>query len=319
MSPFRQWEFDCCRVKFLADTTREPVGRSVTSPFPEFVMIRLVHATFCATRFPIYILLIAGYSLASAQVAPSLGQASDFSVLGGSTVTNTGPTVVLGNLGLSPGSSVTGFPPGTVTGGSIHISDAIAQGAQDDTTAAYISLAGQAANVDLTGQDLGGLTLTSGVYSYSTSAQLTGTLTLDAEGNSGAVFIFQIGSSLTTASTASVEVINGGGTCNVFWQVGSSATLGTATNLVGNVIALSDITLNTGANVAGRVLARNGAVTLDSSTFTNCSGGDGGPGPPGPQGTGATALPAASIWSLLLLGALLVLGATVAMGMAKFR
>lgn len=275
-------------------------------------MIRLIRGSIAASHFPLYILLAGGCSLASAQVAPPLGQATSFSVLGGSTVTNTGPTVILGDLGLSPGSAVTGFPPGTVSGGSIHISDALAQGAQDDATIAYISLAGQASSVDLTGQDLGGLTLTSGVYSFSNSAQLTGTLTLDAQGDTAAVFIFQIGSSLTTASTASVEVINGGGTCNVFWQVGSSATLGTASSLVGNVIALSDITLTTGANVAGRVLARNGAVTLDSNSLTSCSGGGGGPGGPGPQGA-TVALPVSSNWSLMLLGLLLALGAFVSL------
>lgn len=280
-------------------------------------MIRLNRSVFGSVRFPLYILLASGCSLAAAQVAPSLGQANSFSVLGGQTVTNTGPTVVLGNLGLSPGSSVTGFPPGIVAGGSIHISDGLAQGAQSDTTAAYISLASQASTVDLTGQDLGGLTLTSGVYTFSDSAQLTGTLTLDAQGNTAAVFIFQIGSSLTTASTSNVVVINGGGTCNVFWQVGSSVTLGTGTQLAGNIIALQDITLTSGANVAGRMLARNGSVTLDSNTFTSCSGGAGGPIPL-PDG-GAVALPDSSIWSLTLLGILLGLGAFASLRVVKFR
>ena len=130
------------------------------------------------------------------QTAPSLGVASSFAVLGGSTVTNTGATTVRGDLGVSPGSAVTGFPPGTVTGGSIHAADALAGQAQSDTTTAYNSLAGQACTADLTGQDLGGKTLTAGVYCFSTSAQLTGALTLNAQGNANAVFVFKIGSTL---------------------------------------------------------------------------------------------------------------------------
>src|SRR3954454_9358766 len=139
-------------------------------------------------------------SLGAAQTAPTLGSAQSFAVLGGSTVTNTGPSVITGDLGVSPGSAVTGFPPGTVVSGTIHAADAVAAAAQSSLTTAYNSLAGQACTQDLTGQDLGGLTLTAGVYCFSTSAQLTGTLTLNAQGNSSAVFIFKIGSTLTTAS-----------------------------------------------------------------------------------------------------------------------
>ena len=137
-----------------------------------------------------------------------------------------------------------------------------------DTTTAYNDLAGQTCTSDLTGQDLGGLTLVPGVYCFSSSAQLTGALTLDAEGDPNAVWVFQIGSTLTTASNSSVLLINGGQACNVFWQVGSSATLGTTTSFVGNILALTSITLNTGANVSGRALARNGAVTLDTNTIS---------------------------------------------------
>ena len=207
-------------------------------------------------------------STASAQI--SLGTAESFGVLGGSTVTNTGSTVVTGNLGVSPGTAVTGFPPGTVIGGTIHLNDAAAAQAQSDVTTAFNALAGTACNVDLTGQDLGGLTLTPGVYCFSSSAGLTGTLTLNALGNPNALFIFKIGSSLTTASSSSVVVINGGSDCNVFWQVGSSATLGTGTSFVGNILALTSITLTTGATVSGRVLARNGAVTMDTNSVTVC-------------------------------------------------
>jgi hypothetical protein len=150
------------------------------------------------------------------QTAPSLGTAASFAVLGGSTVTNTGPTKVNGDLGVSPGSAVTGFPPGTVTGGAIHAADAVALQAQNDVTTAYNNLAGQACTADLTGQDLGGKTLISGVYCFTSSAQLTGTLTLNAQGNAAAVFIFKTVSTLTTASSSSVLVINGGSGATYF-------------------------------------------------------------------------------------------------------
>ena len=150
------------------------------------------------------LLTAAPFHAALAQTAPSLGTAQSFAVLGGSTVTNTGPTIITGDLGVSPGTAVTGFPPGIVTGGTIHAADAVALQAQSDTTTAYNDLAGQACTIDLTGQDLGGLTLVPGVYCFSSSAQLTGALTLDAEGDPNAVWVFQIGSTLTTASNSSV-------------------------------------------------------------------------------------------------------------------
>jgi len=206
-------------------------------------------------------------SNAEAQAPVGLGTADGFAVLGGSAVTNTGPSVVNGDLGVSPNNAVTGFPPGIVNG-TIHAADAVAGQAQSDLTTAYNDAAGRACDVTLTGQDLGGLTLTSGVYCYATSAQLTGTTTLDAQGDPNAVFIFQIGSTLTTASNSTVNLINGAQACNVFWQVGSSAILGTTTTFVGNVLALTSIVANTGATVDGRLLADNGATTLDSNTIT---------------------------------------------------
>jgi hypothetical protein len=228
----------------------------------------------------------------------AFAQLSSFAVLGGSTVTNTStPTIVTGDLGVSPGSSVTGFPPGTVTG-TIHAADAAAAQAQSELTTEYNNLAGTACDTDLTGQDLGGKTLTPGVYCFSTSAQLTGTLTLDAQGNPNAVFLFKIGSTLTTASASSVLLINSASSCGVSFQVGSSATLGTGTSLAGSILALTSITLNTGANVSGSVLARNGAVTLDDSHVSLCSGGPGLPPP-------TAAVPTLSESALILLIGLL--------------
>ncbi len=210
-------------------------------------------------------------SPASAQI--SLGTAETFAVLAGSTVTNTGLSVITGDVGVSPGTAVTGFPPGVVVPpGMIHSADPVAAQAQADLTAAYDAVVATPTLIDLTGTDLGGLTLPPSVYGFDTSAQLTGTLTLDAQGNPDAVFLFKIASTLTTATGSSVVVINGGSNCRVFWQVGSSATLGTGTSFVGNVLALTSITLTTGANTSGRVLARNGAVTLDGNDVTVCPG-----------------------------------------------
>lgn len=192
-------------------------------------------------------------------------------MLAGSAVTNTGSSVIAGDVGVSPGTSVTGFPPGVVMPpGVIHSADAAAAQAQSDLTTAYNSLEATPSLVDLTGTNLGGLTLTPSVYGFTSSAQLTGNLTLDAQGNPDAIFIFKTGSSLITSSGSSVVVINGGSSCNVFWQIGSSATLGTTTSFAGNLLALTSITLNTGASVSGRTLARNGAVTLDGSQVTIC-------------------------------------------------
>ena len=217
--------------------------------------------------FLVCALLLSCTSTASAQVV--LGTSQRFGVLGASAVTNTGLTTVTGDLGVSPGTSITGFPPGSVIG-VIHMNDAVASQAQADATTAYNTLAGMACNTVLTGQDLGGLTLTPGVYCFTSSAQLTGTLTLDAQGDPNAVFVFQIASALTTASNSSVQFkpMSGGQSCNVFWQIGSSATLGTNTNFIGSIIALASITLNTGTTLMGRALALTGAVTMDTNAIT---------------------------------------------------
>jgi len=203
---------------------------------------------------------------AVAQAAPNLGTAQTFAVLGASTVTNTGPTIVVGDLGVSPGTAITGFPPGTVTGGTIHAADAVALQAQSDVTAAYVDLAGRACDTTFgVPTDLVGMTLVPGVYCFSSSASLTGALTLDGGGNTNAVWIFKVGSTLITGSNSSVVLINGGQECNDFWQVGSSATLGTGTTFIGNILALTSISLTTNATLSGRALARNGAVTMDSN------------------------------------------------------
>ncbi|MDP9467541.1 MAG: ice-binding family protein, partial [Chloroflexota bacterium] len=165
---------------------------------------------------------------------PSLGNAGDYAVMAATTITSTGPTVINGNLAISPNgaTSVTGFPPGVVTGVS-DTNNAAAIAAAVDLGVAYNQAAAEPFTVNLTGQDLGGLILVPGVYRFDSSAQLTGTLTLDGEGSTNPTFIFQIGSTLTTASASSVQLINGAGGCAVFWQVGSSATLGTTTAFQG--------------------------------------------------------------------------------------
>ncbi|MCU1234846.1 MAG: hypothetical protein JWP63_2813 [Candidatus Solibacter sp.] len=215
-----------------------------------------------------------------AQLPVPLGTTSSFAVLGGSTVTNTGNTVVNGNLGVSPGTAVTGFPPGVVTGGSIHSADAVALQAQSDLTAAYNDAAGRVCPGPPLAGDIGGTTLLPGVYCSipSSSLGITGTLTLNGNGNANAVFIIQVGSTLTTATNNStVSLIGGAQASNVFWQVGSSATLGTTTVFNGTIMALASVTVNTGAVLNGRALARNGAVTLAGNVITA----------PGASGVGA--------------------------------
>ena len=194
----------------------------------------------------------------------NLGRATPFAVLAGTTVTNVPAvgTVVNGDLGVSPGSAVTGFPPGVVNG-TIHAADATAAGAQVDLTAAYIDAATRPSTPGSLPAAIGGLTFNEGVYNAPAAVGLTGTVTLDAQGDPNAVFIFQIGSALTTASGSTVNLINGANPCNVFWQVGSSATLGTGSTFAGSILALTAITVTTGVTVTGRTLARNAAVTLD--------------------------------------------------------
>lgn len=199
-------------------------------------------------------------------LCPNIG---NFSVLAGSTVTNTGSTVVSGDVGVCPGTAVTGFPPGLV-GGAIHIADGAAALAQATLTAGYIDAAGRSGGTTVAG-DLVGQTLTTGVYKSTSSLAISGDVTLDAQGNPDAVFIFQISSTLTTGSGSRVVLANSAKACNVFWQVGSSATLGTNSVFKGNILALTSITITTGVNLEGRALARNGAVTLDTDVITGCT------------------------------------------------
>jgi len=223
-------------------------------------------------KFAIPLFFALAYVPTQGWAGPLLGTADAFVVLAGSTVTNTGATTLDGNLGLFPGTSYTGS--GTVTQtGTAEINNGVAKQAQIDNTTAYNALKGLSPTTVLTGTDLGGKTLKKGVYFFASSAQLTGALTLDAEGVDDAYWVFQIGSTLTTASDSSVVLINPGannGTdSGLYWQVGSSATLGTTTDFEGNILALTDITLNTGATIHnGRALAQNGAVTMDTNTLS---------------------------------------------------
>jgi Ice-binding-like len=205
--------------------------------------------------------------LAVAQSAPPLASAQTFVILGASTVTNAGPTVIVGDLGVSPGTAVTGFPPGTISGGAIHSNDPAASRAQADAHTAYSDLVAESCGTNLSGLILGtsagATTLVPGVYCFASSAQLTGTLTLSGAGT----YIFQMGSTLTTATNSAIVLTNGATAANVFWQVGSSATLGVNSVVVGSVLAAISVTLDNGTNVEGRVFALNGAVTLISNAL----------------------------------------------------
>ena len=204
------------------------------------------------------------------QTGVPLGSAANFVVLAGSTVTNTGPTIISGgNLGLSPGSAVTGFPPGTLVAPAVmHITDPTAAQAQLDLTTAYSYAAGLPGGAVLPG-DMSGLTFTPGLYKTSSTVMLSvGNVTLDAQGNANAVFIFQVGSTLTTLGSTHVILAGGAQAKNIFWQVSSSATLGTNSIFMGTILSLQSVTLDTGAALTGRALARNGAVTLDTNAVT---------------------------------------------------
>ncbi|MEA2137273.1 MAG: hypothetical protein QOG56_423 [Solirubrobacteraceae bacterium] len=226
--------------------------------------------------------------------SPPLGTAANFAAVAATTITNTGPTIVTGDLGVFPGTAVVGFPPGIVNG-TIHAGDAVAGTAAADVLTAYNFAAGEPCDFTLSNPDLGGATLLPGVYCFtSTSVGLTGTLTLNANGNANAAWLFKTGSTLTTASNSAVVLINGATPCNnnnITWQVGSSATIGSATSFVGNVLASASVTLNTGATSTGSLYGHTGAVTMDSDRISTCAAA----GPGGKAGPALKTTPSDSV------------------------
>ena len=236
-----------------------------------FALVRRVGGAVSAIALASAVLTVGNTASAASVATVPLASAANYSVLGASTVTNTGATVLHLSLGLSPGTSITGFPPGLVIApGTTETTTPAALQAQTDLTAAYVDAAGRSLDTT-TSADLVNLHLTPGVYAGPSKSplSLSGPLVLDGGGDLTAVFIFQTNSTLTTASSSSVTMVNGAQECNVFWQVGSSATLGTNSVFAGNILALTSVTVTTGATVHGRALARNAAVTLDTNTFTN--------------------------------------------------
>jgi type VI secretion system secreted protein VgrG len=210
------------------------------------------------------VVALAGF-LQQGKASLYLGSADSFAVLGGSTVTSIGNTVLNGDLGVSPGTAITGFyPPGIVVNGAIYAGESVAANAHSDAVIAYTILAGETPSQNLTGQDLGSRTLAPGVYHFDATAQLTGILTLSGTGD----FVFQIGSTLGTAVGSSVSLINGAQADNVFWQVGSAATLGGGASFSGSILADTTITFGNGTSMSGRALALGGAVNLDASVIT---------------------------------------------------
>jgi|SRR5579872_2166235 len=231
------------------------------------------------------LLLPAAFSVClNAQLPVPLGSAANFGVLAGSTVTNTGPSVVTGDVGVSPGTAITGFPPG-IAFGALDANNGAAATGQLDLTTAYNNAAARPTPT-LVAADIGGLTITPGVYNAASALAITGNVTLSGSG----VFIFQIPSTLITASGSQVILAGGATANNIFWQVGSSATLGSSSIFYGNILALTSITENSAATLNGRALARNGAVTLQANAIAN------------PSGPGASVTPAPSSLILVAIG-----------------
>jgi uncharacterized protein GlcG (DUF336 family) len=296
---------------------QQSAGASDFAPTAHFIDVARYDAP--VKRTPRYILCVAFSAViaganslpALASTAPGLGTAAPFAILAGTTVTNNlapSTTLVTGDLGVSPGSAVTNMVGHLV--GTQHANDAVAIAAQNALTTAYGVAASSPCNFNKSNQNLGTQTLTPGTYCQTTAPTLTGTLTLSGNG----VFIFQIGSTLVTAPGATVALTGGAQACNVFWQVGSSATLDTTTTFVGTIMALTSISLNNGANIQGRALARNGAVTLINNLITaptSCAAAtvagppNGGGGPP--QGDGFP-------WILALVAGILASAGALGLG-----
>jgi hypothetical protein len=220
------------------------------------------------TSVALFSLALPSSALAQGYLGSNL---TPFAVLAGTTVTCAGASTIIGNVGVSPGSAITGFPAPCTDVGALVIPPA-ADSAQSDLSTAYTTLAGLPCAATV-GPNLAGLTLTQGVYCVGAAASnLTGTLILNAQGNSNAVFVFQMSSTLITSPGSTVSLINGANACSVEWQVTSTATIDVGTTFVGNILALTSIGMNSGATLAGRALARNGAVTLNANnvSFAAC-------------------------------------------------
>jgi hypothetical protein len=270
------WQSDCASGENLSQKTKTKLKSNILTKSEwdqtEATSVRKANQNFTKR-------VIAGFILAVTVIFPhenaraipivvNLGSASSFAVLAGSGITVTGPTTITGDIGTYSAPSITGLGNVTLNGAN-HASDGVTAQGQIDLGQAYVDAAGRSSDITYGGGfDLVGLTLPSGVYGSSSSLFLSGNLTLNGEGNPDAVWIFKTGSSLITASDSLVSLIGGAQACHVFWQVGSSATLGTGTDFVGNILASESITLNTGATVDGRILAQNGAVTLDQNSVT---------------------------------------------------
>ena len=235
-------------------------------------------------------LVALGTDAAAAPVAVGLGTADSFAVLAGTGITNTGPTTITGDIGTFPTATITGLTSLTLSGTN-HAGDSVTQGAKTDLTTAYTTAAGEGPTTAIAA-DLVGQTLKPGVYNSASAVGLSGVLTLDAAGDPNAVWVFQAGSTLITASGSKVVMLNGAQACNVYWQIGSSVTLGTNSTFTGTVMALTSISLQNGATVDGRVLARNGAVTLDHNTITRSACATATTAPTTTPSTIATATPA---------------------------
>ena len=298
-----------------------------------FSKMRFIPLLLTSLLVLVFVLALSATSMA-AQPPVDLGTTSSFAVLAGETITNTGPTTINGDVGLHPGTAFTGQASVTLNG-ALHLTDAVALQAKNDLVTAYNDAAGRTPVTQIA-TELGGTTLTPGVYnSASGTFEITGTLTLDAQGDPDGVFVFQTASTLITASGSNVSLINGARFCRIFWKVGISATLGTNSHFVGHIFALTSITAATGATVQGQLLARNGAVTLDTNTITNgiCEatptptptpgetpGTPGGtPGTPGTPG-GTIPQTATPWYNVLLAGAVLTLvGAVGLIGAVGWR